>query len=93
MSLLTIVQDAANEIGFPEPATVIGNSDQLAIQMLRLLNREGDTLSRFDWEALKEEEVSELERDGLIKRFEFSFELASYKYGFIPTNHSSEIYE
>lgn len=55
MTLLTIVQDAASEIGFPEPVTVIGNSDQIATQMLRLLNREGETLSRYPWQALKKE--------------------------------------
>lgn len=60
MSLLTIVQDAADEIGFPEPSTVIGNTDQIASQMLRLLNKEGDTLSRYAWEALKKEYTFDL---------------------------------
>lgn len=57
MSLLTIVQDACAEIGFPVPVKVIGNTDQIAIQMLRLLNREGNSLSRSDWEALKKEHI------------------------------------
>lgn len=55
MTLLSIVQDAALEIGFPKPTTVVGNTDQIATQMLRLLNREGEILSRHPWEALVKE--------------------------------------
>ena len=52
MTLLTIVQDAAEEIGFTKPTTVVGNTDQVATQMFRLLNREGEILSRHPWEEL-----------------------------------------
>jgi len=55
MTLLTIVQDAAIEVGFPSPITVIGNTDQAALQMTRLLMREGDTLARHEWQSLKKE--------------------------------------
>lgn len=56
MTLLTIVQDAVEEIGFgTKPATVIGNTDQVATQMFRLLNREGEYLSKYQWQALKKE--------------------------------------
>jgi hypothetical protein len=54
MSLLTICQDVAYEIGFPAPATIISNSDANAKQLLRLANREGKILSRAtSWQALK----------------------------------------
>jgi hypothetical protein len=56
MSLLTICQNAADDIGFPAPATIINNSDQNAKQLLRLANREGHALSKAtDWQALKRE--------------------------------------
>jgi hypothetical protein len=60
MSLLTIIQNASNEIGFPEPSSVVGNLDQQAIQMLSLLNREGENLSRWHWQALKKEHTFSL---------------------------------
>lgn len=54
MSLLTICQDAASEIGFAAPSTIISNSDANAKQLLRLANREGKVLSRATtWQALK----------------------------------------
>lgn len=55
MTLLTIVQDAADEVGWDQPATVIGNSD--ADQFLRLLNREGEALSKWHWEILVKEDT------------------------------------
>lgn len=55
MSLLTIVQNACLETGFPSPDSVVGNTDQTPQQMLRLLNREGEILSRYEWQALKKE--------------------------------------
>lgn len=54
MSLLTICQDAAAEIGFPEPSTIVSNSDANANQLLRLANREGKALSKAaPWQALR----------------------------------------
>jgi hypothetical protein len=53
MTLLTICQNAADDIGFPRPSTVIGNTDQNAQQLLRLANKEGKALSK----ALKREAV------------------------------------
>jgi hypothetical protein len=56
MTLLTICQNAADDIGFPRPSTIISNSDQNAQQLLRLANKEGHTLSKAtDWQALKRE--------------------------------------
>jgi hypothetical protein len=54
VTLLTICQDAASEIGFPSPSTIISNSDANAKQLLRLANREGKILSRATgWQALR----------------------------------------
>src|SRR3954464_12301031 len=56
MTALTIIQSAFDEIGFPRPASVVGNTDQLARQSLALLNREGKELSRnHDWKVLVRE--------------------------------------
>ena len=40
MTLLTICQDAANEIGVPSPNTVVGSTDTTVIQLLAAANRE-----------------------------------------------------
>jgi hypothetical protein len=54
MTLLTIIQDACDEIGVAKPASVVGSSDQTAIQMLALANREGKELARkYEWTALQ----------------------------------------
>ena len=56
MSLLTICQDAAEEIGFPAPGSIVGNSDANAAQLLRLANREGEELSqKGKWQVLVSE--------------------------------------
>lgn len=56
MSLLTICQNTAREIGFPAPSTVVGSADPNAQQLLRLANREGHELSQAaDWQILKKE--------------------------------------
>jgi hypothetical protein len=55
MTLLTICEDAADEIGIPQPATVINNSDPSVLQLLRSANREGKTLAKKPWEILKKE--------------------------------------
>ena len=55
MTLLTICEDAADEIGIPQPATVINNSDPSVLQLLRSANRECKTLAKKPWEILKKE--------------------------------------
>jgi len=56
MTLLSIVQDAASEIGVPAPTTVIGSLDETAVQLLRLANRQGKHLAqRYNWEAITKE--------------------------------------
>jgi|TARA_R110002074_G_scaffold265899_1_gene438110 hypothetical protein len=57
MTLLTICQDAANEIGVPSPSAVISSTDTTAIQLLAAANREGKNLvTGYDWEVLVKEE-------------------------------------
>ena len=46
MSLLTIVQNAADEVGLGRPSSVIGSSDQTAIRALRYAIRTGKELVR-----------------------------------------------
>lgn len=53
MSLLTIVQNAADAIGVERPSFVIGNTAPIARQMLSLCNIEGKLLStRTQWQEL-----------------------------------------
>jgi len=55
MTLLSIVQDACNDIGWTSPSSIVGNSE--ATQFLRLLNREGQALSKWQWQALVKEDT------------------------------------
>lgn len=56
MTLLSICQDVADEVGFKQPTSIVGASDNLARQLLRLANREGRELSQAGpWEALVKE--------------------------------------
>ena len=56
MTLLSIVQDCCNEVGFPsQPSAVVGDNDFL--QHLRLLNREGKALARWEWQRLVKEDT------------------------------------
>jgi len=56
MSLLTICQNASDECMFNAPTSIISNTDPIAIQLLRLANREGKTLANdFAWQALTKE--------------------------------------
>src|SRR6516164_8881133 len=53
MSLLTIVQNACDEIGIVKPTTVIGNSVQIVLSLQALANREVERLARsFAWQKL-----------------------------------------
>jgi len=55
MSLLDICQDAAEEVGFDAPATIIGNNDPTAVRILRLAHRTGAILAKKPWELLIKE--------------------------------------
>lgn len=53
MSVLTIAQNVANEAGFSSPSSLVGSSDEIAIQLLALINKETRFLSnKFDWQKL-----------------------------------------
>jgi hypothetical protein len=52
MSLLTMIQDAADEIGITAPTSVISNTDATAVRMLRMANRTGKSLAKKDWDLL-----------------------------------------
>lgn len=54
MTLLTIIRDAAVEIGVPQPDTVIGNPDVITTRLLRMAQRVGrDIVARADFSALR----------------------------------------
>ena len=56
MSLLTVVQNVAKEIGLPSPSVVIGSSNTLVIQLLALANRAGKQVrSDYQWPQLNRE--------------------------------------
>lgn len=56
MSCLTIIQYVAGRQGVPVPSTVIGTTDAQVLQMLRLLEEEGDDLAqRGIWSGLANE--------------------------------------
>ena len=58
MTLLSVVQNACNELGISSPSTVIGNADSQIKQLLALSNREGKALAArpaAGWERLLEE--------------------------------------
>jgi hypothetical protein len=54
MSLLTICQDAADQIGLRRPASVIGNNDREFRQLLNYAQLEGKELpTRGEWQGLR----------------------------------------
>jgi hypothetical protein len=53
MSVLTVVQYVCGRTNVPVPTTVLGNTDTQIVQMLRLLEEEGNDLARRGpWQAL-----------------------------------------
>lgn len=53
MSILTAIQYVCGRTNVPVPATVLGNTDTQVVQMLRLLEEEGNDLAqRGDWNVL-----------------------------------------
>jgi hypothetical protein len=53
MSLLTICQDAADEVGTIKPATIIGNTEETAVSLKAYASRTGKRLHRrYNWEGL-----------------------------------------
>lgn len=58
MSLLTVVQRFCKRSGIASPSTVLGSTDPQVIQILGLLEEEGNDLSgRGDWQELMSEAI------------------------------------
>lgn len=58
MSLLSICQDAASQLGLRQPATIVGSTDLTAQILFRFANQGGKELMRYhDWQALVTEVV------------------------------------
>lgn len=52
MSLLTVCRSVAGGSGLPQPASVVGSTNPLSIQMLELANDTLAELGRMDWPVL-----------------------------------------
>lgn len=64
LTLLEMVRTACQELGLNAPATVVGSTDLQIIQLLALMNRDGNELYRQPsegWKALQGEHVINLE--------------------------------
>lgn len=59
LNVLGIAQQAFGEIGLPAPSQVTGGNNPDGVQILALLNREGNELARMDmgWPVLRGEQV------------------------------------
>jgi hypothetical protein len=58
MSLLTIVQNAAKELGLSSPSSAYASTDAQVVQLVALAQREGQELRKeFDWQALRAEQT------------------------------------
>lgn len=55
MSLLTVAQAVAEEVGLPSPGAVVGSSSKQVKQLLRLINRSGRILAKKNWAVLQRE--------------------------------------
>lgn len=56
MTLLSIIQDCANEVGVLAPVSVINNADANTVRMLQLSNRGGKSIAqRFAWQEMTQE--------------------------------------
>ncbi len=56
MSLLTIIQDAAVELGFASPSAVFASTDPTVALLRVIASKEGKELARrFDWQVLQKE--------------------------------------
>lgn len=58
MTLLTIIQDAANLLSIPSPTSVVDSTDVQVLQLLALANEEGRELARkYDWQELTRQQT------------------------------------
>ncbi|MBX2825816.1 MAG: hypothetical protein KTR33_13880 [Gammaproteobacteria bacterium] len=77
MSLLTICQNAANEVGITAPSSLIGSTDQTAIRIYRAAVRTGSILSKKPW-------------DRLVKRYNFNTVIGEPQYT-LPSDYRSYV--
>ncbi len=77
MSLLTVCQNTADEIGVTAPTTIISNTDATAIRLLRAFVRTGAVMAKKNWHEL-------------IKTFSFSTSASEPQYS-LPTDYRSLI--
>lgn len=76
MTLLTIVQDVALEVGVPPPSAVIGSTDPQVRQLLRVAQKEALALSkRANWQSL-------------VVPFEFTTVAGMAQPGVLPAEYS-----
>jgi len=52
VTLLSICQNTAKEIGITSPSTIAGNTNATAVRLLALANRTGTSLAKKQWEEL-----------------------------------------
>lgn len=60
LNLLACVQTACNELGLPVPATVAGSTDPQTMQLMALINRDGDAVYQAKdngWTALQAQHI------------------------------------
>lgn len=55
MSLLSVAQAVAEEVGLPTPGSIVGSNDRTAKQLLRFINRSGRLLAKKNWTILQKE--------------------------------------
>jgi hypothetical protein len=58
MSVLSMIQDASNQVGIPEPTVVVGSADQQVKQLLAIASQEGRLLAHRNprgWNKLQKE--------------------------------------
>lgn len=55
MSLLTVAQAVAEEVGLPAPSAIVGSSNKTAKQLYRQINRAGKRLAKRNWSVLQKE--------------------------------------
>lgn len=55
MTMLSICQAVAEELGLPMPSAIVGSADRTSRQLFRLLNREGRILAKRNWTILHKE--------------------------------------
>jgi hypothetical protein len=70
LTLLQMVQQACAELGLLQPSTLFGNSDQQAVQLLALAQREGletfkMTTRDYGWQALRKEYLFNVQSTGI----------------------------